>query len=153
MKPTGSAAAKKSRSEAVRRSPEQPKTTASGALSGNYAPDVAPFQLNADPLCIRYRGSLNAVKHPLFGEIGTNRCGRDGSEQIWIGASDAVPFLMRGFLTAHRSELDPGATRLLRGSWLCSSGFGLSGRFAGRLLRLGLWRRIGSSGRHRCRLG
>ncbi len=69
MKPTGSAAAKKSRSEAVRRSPEQPKTTASGALSGNYAPDVAPLQLAADPLCIRDGGSLEGVKHPFVAEI------------------------------------------------------------------------------------
>ena len=158
MKPTGSAAAKKSRSGAVRRSPEQPKTTASGALSGNYAPDVAPFQLGADPLCIRYRGGLEAVKHTLVAKIGTNGRRRDISEQVWIRAPDTIPLLMRVVLAAHRSELDPGAAGLLRRSWFCSSGrsgFGLNGRFAGQLLRLGLWRRIGGSGcgRRRWRLG
>src|SRR5204862_6884744 len=122
IKPTGSATPKKSRSEGVRRSPEHPRITASGALSGNDAPDVAPLQLAAHPLCIRDGGSLDAVKHALFAEIGTNWCGRRTSEQVWIGASDTIPFLMPGFLTAPRSELDPGDTRPLRSRWLCSIG-------------------------------
>src|SRR5208282_354500 len=145
MKPAGSAAAKKSRSEAVRRSPEQPKTTASGALSGNDAPDVAPLQLAADPVGIRYGGSLETVKHPLFAEIGTNECRRDTPKQVWIRAPDTVPFLTRGLLAAHRSELDPSAARLLSRCRFCSSGSSGSGRgrrFAGGLLRLGLWRGI-----------
>src|ERR1700730_17750125 len=103
MKPTGSAAAKKSRSEAVRCSPEQPKTTASGALSGNDAPEIAPLQLAADPLCIRDGGSLEAVKHPFVAEIGANGCRRDTPEHVWIRAPDTVPFLARGLLAAHRS--------------------------------------------------
>src|SRR5690242_10173779 len=98
MKPSGSAAAKKPRSEAVRRSPEQPKTTASGALSGNDAPDVAPLQLRADSLCIRDGGSLDTVKHALFAHIGTNGCRRRTPEHVWIGAPDALPFLTRGLL-------------------------------------------------------
>src|SRR6202035_1654152 len=145
MKPTGSAPAKKSRSEAVRRSPKQPKTTASGALSGNDAPDVAPPQLAADAVGIRDWGSQEAVKHPFVAEIGANGCRRGTSEQVWIRAPDTVPFLTRGLLAAHRGELYPGAARLLRRSRFCSSGrsaFGLSGRFAGRRLRLDLWRRI-----------
>src|SRR5260370_42429342 len=150
MKPTGSAAAKKSRSEAVRRSPEHPKTTASGALSGNDAPDVAPLQLAADPLCIRDGGSLEAVKHPLLAKIGTNGWRRNTSKQAWIGAPDTVPFLPRGLLAAHRSELDPGAARLLSCGRLHTSGrrgLDLGGHFAGRLLRLGLRRRVCWSGR------
>src|SRR5271156_881533 len=149
MKPAGSAAAKKSRSEAVRRSPEQPKTTASGALSGNDAPDFAPLQLAADPVGIRDGGSLDTVKHPLFAEIGTNECRRDTPKQVWIRTPDTVPFLARGLLAAHRSELDPSAARRLSRCRFCSSdssGASPGRQFAGGLLRLGLWRRIRSTG-------
>src|SRR5271169_382093 len=147
MKPTGSAAAKKSRSEEVRRSPEQPKTTASGALSGNDTPDVALLQLAADPVGIRDGGSLQTVKHPLFAEIGTNECRRDAPEQVWVRAPDTVPFLARGLLAAHGSELDPSPARLLSRCRFCSgrSRPSLGGRFARGLLRLGLWRRIRST--------
>src|SRR5689334_19031588 len=142
MKPTGSTAAKKSRSEAVRRSPEQPRITANGALSGNYAPDVAPLQLTADAIRIGERGRLETVIHPLFAEIGTDGCRRETPEQVCIGALEAVPFLTRVALAAHRCELKPSAARLLHCSWFCRSDFGLGGRFAGGLLWLGLCRRI-----------
>src|SRR5580692_4617504 len=137
MKPTGSAAAKKSRSEAVIRSPEQPKTTASGALSGNDAPDVAPLQFAADPLCIRDRGRLEPVKHSFVAEVGTNEICRGTPKQVRIRAPDTVPFLPRGLLAAHRSELDPSAARLLSCCRLSSSGSsgpGFGRQFAGGLL-------------------
>src|SRR5438105_4939060 len=146
MKPTGSAAAKKSRSEAVNRSPEQPKTSASGALPGNYTPDIAPLQLAADPLCVGDGSSSEAVKHPLFGDIGTDGCRRDAPEQVWIRTPQTVPFLTRGVLATHRGELYPSADRRLSPCRFGSSGLGLGGRFAGGLLRLGLWHRIDGAG-------
>ena len=66
--------------------------------------------------------SLEAVKHPLVAEIGANRGRRDTAEQVRIGPPDTVPFLARRLLAAHRSELDPGAARLLRRSRFCGSG-------------------------------
>jgi hypothetical protein len=127
-------------------------------LSGNYAPDIAPLQLAADPLCIRDRGSLEPVKYTLFAEIGTNGYRRDAPKQVWIRALDTVPLLTRGLLAAHRSELDPSAVRLLSRCRLCSSGSsgpGFGRQFADGLLQLGLWGRIRSTGcrRHQWRLG
>src|SRR5207245_665607 len=118
MKPAGPAAAKRSRSKALRRSPEQPSTTASGALSGNDAPDISPLQRAADPIGIRDRRGLEAVKHPLVAEVGTNGCRRNACKQIGVRLLDAVPLLARGVLAAHRTDLDPGS-RPLRVRWFC----------------------------------
>src|SRR5882724_5661168 len=104
MNPSGSAARKKLRSKALRLSPEHPRTTARGNSSGNDAPDVAPLQFPADPAGIRHRPCLDAVEHPLFTEIGADRGGRHAAEQIRIGPLDAVPFVLRRLLAAHRTE-------------------------------------------------
>src|ERR1700730_8545463 len=116
MKPTGSAARKKSRSKALRLSPEQPRMTARGASSRNDAPDIAPFQLAAEPVRIRIcdRGCLDAVEHPLVTEIGADGRRRNTCEQIRIGPLDAIPFPAGDVLAVHRAELDPGRARLRR---------------------------------------
>src|ERR1700730_5994961 len=158
MKPTGSAARKKSRSKALRLSPEQPKMTARGASLRNDAPDIAPLQLTADPVGVGDGGRLDAVEYPLVTEIGTDRDRRKATEQIRIRPLDAIPFLACHVLAAHRAELDPGSAgfrrRQLSGRRLRRRGGGrrgLTGWLRPRLLRLGRQDRARSAGRGRRR--
>src|SRR5689334_5677118 len=114
MKPTGAAAGKKSRSKAFRRSPEQPKTTARGASSGNDAPDIAPLQFIADPLCIRDRAGLDPIEYALIAEIGADRRSRNACEQICVCPLDAIPLLACDVFAAYRAELDTRPMRVCR---------------------------------------
>src|ERR1700738_2758415 len=114
MKPTGSAARKKSRSKAFRLSPEQPRMTARGASLRNDAPDIAPLQLAADSVGVGNGDRLDAVEHPLVTEIGTDGRCRNTREQIRIRPLDAIPFLACHVLAAHRAELDPGSAGFRR---------------------------------------
>jgi hypothetical protein len=110
--PGQTAAAKKSRSTALRLSPAQPRTTARGSSSGNDAPDIAPLQLAADLVRIGDRAGLKAVEHPPVTEVGAGRGGREAAEQVGIFPFETVPFLARRILAAHRAELDTGSARL-----------------------------------------
>src|SRR6202047_3990587 len=114
MKPTGSAARKKSRSKPSRLSPEQPKMTARGASLRNDAPDIAPLQLTADPVGVGDGGRLDAVEYPLVTKIGTGRDRRRAADQIRLGPLDAAPSLACDVLAAHGAELDPGSAGFRR---------------------------------------
>src|SRR6266436_6242710 len=107
MKPTGSAAVKKRRSELFKLSPEQPRMTARGCVGSacNDASDRTPLQLAADPIGIRYRPGLDPVVDPLVAEIGADGRRREIAEQIRILSLDPTPFLARRILAAYRAEL------------------------------------------------
>ena len=122
MKPTGSASPKKRRSSAVSVSPAQPRMTARGAFgvgafgsSGNDAPDIALFQLVAEPLGgsrICHRCGLDAVIYPFVAEISADRRCRKAAENVGIFPLDPLPLLPRSLFAAHRAELKPRSARL-----------------------------------------
>ena len=145
MKPTGSAAAKKSRSKAVRRLAGAAQNDRERRVSaGNDAPDIAPLQLAADPVGIGDRGRLRCGRNTPFRRDRRERASPRGSP-----SRSGLARLMRSHSCRAASslrteaELDPGAARFCAAAGFAGGGRGRTGlerRFAGGLLRLGLWR-------------
>src|SRR6266568_4496651 len=104
--PSGSEAAKKRRSSAVKRSPAQPRTTARGSLFFDRArsprkdaPEVAPLQFTAQLFgrCrIAERTGQHAIVDALVAEIGADRDGGKLAQQIRVFTLQPGPIVARG---------------------------------------------------------
>src|SRR3954453_9321911 len=112
MKPSGSAARKKSCSAGASVAPAQPRIIALVGVMALGTDDdaayIAALELAAYALgggAVAHRGSLDAVINAALPEIGARPGGGEPGEQVAVGLADLVPFLAAGLLAAQGTEL------------------------------------------------